>query len=171
MHPVERRSGTDRRKHNVKAYLYGSLHPRRLGGRRAEDQVYPIVDWHSPRVLALVLAILGLCTMDGVLTIVLLRHGAVEANPVMALFVPDNLPWFAAVKLGLTAAGLIVLVACSRMRFMRKIPSETSLYLVLGAYVALVTYELQLLPRVQTSDTEIAASYARHPQSSIRSSQ
>ncbi|MET0660249.1 MAG: DUF5658 family protein [Steroidobacteraceae bacterium] len=146
---VERRSGVDRRTRNLSAYLYGGLVPRRLSGRRKEDRLYPIVDWHSPRVLALVIAILGLCAMDGVLTVVLMQHGAIEANPFMALFVPHNLTWFAAVKLGLTAIGLIVLVACSTMRLMRVIPGEAVLYAILTAYGVLVSYELQLLPQLQ----------------------
>ena len=146
---VEKRSGIDRRTRNLSAYVYGGLFPRRLGGRRHQDRLYPIIDWHSPRVLALVVAILGLCAMDGVLTVILLQHGAIEANPFMALFVPNNLSWFAAVKLGLTAIGLVVLVACSGMRLMRVIPGESTLYAILIAYGVLVGYELRLLPEIQ----------------------
>ena len=58
------------------------------------------------------------------LTVMLMRHGAAELNPVMALFLPHNLLWFALVKLALTGAGLCVLVACSRMRLFRRIPGE-----------------------------------------------
>lgn len=146
---VERRSGVDRRKRSLSAYLYGGLFPRRLAGRRHEDHLYPIIDWHSPRVLALVIAILGLSAMDGVLTVILMQHGAIEANPVMALFVPHDLMSFAFVKLGLTAVGLLVLVACSRMRLMRIIPGESLLYAVLLAYGLLIGYELWLLPQIQ----------------------
>jgi hypothetical protein len=157
---VERRSGVDRRKRNLNAYVYGGLYPRRMGGRRREDQLYPIIDWHSPRVLALVIAILGLCTMDGVLTIILVQHGATEANPFMALFVPHDLGAFAFVKLGLTAMGLMIMVACSRMRLMRVIPGETLLYAVLVAYGLLIGYELWLLPQVQeTQLVEQVAAY------------
>lgn len=148
---VEKRHGVDRRKRSLSAYVHGGLRPRRLHGRRSEDRLYPIIDWHSPRVLALVVAILGLCVMDGVLTVILMQHGAVEANPFMALFVPHSLGWFALVKLGLTAIGLIVLVACSRMRLMRIIPGESVLYVVLLAYGVLIGYELQLLPQMQDS--------------------
>lgn len=153
MEVAERRCGIDRRTRNLSAYLYGGVFPRRIGGRRVQDRLYPIIDWHSPRVLAVVLAILGLCIMDGVLTVVLMQHGAVEANPVMALFVPHDLAWFAAVKLGLTTIGLFVLVACSRMRLMRVVPGELLLYAVLAAYIVLVGYELNLLPRVQVVES------------------
>jgi len=102
-------------------------------------------------VLAVVVTVLGLCVLDGVLTVILMSQGAQEANPVMALFLPHNLPWFAAVKLALTAIGMLVLVACSRMRLFRRIPGEAMLYVVVVLYAALVIYELrmlQLLPGV-----------------------
>lgn len=141
---IERRRGPERRRTTVAAYWRGSLQPRRRAGRRASD-TYAIIDWHSPRVLALVVTVLTLCVADGVLTVVLLAHGASEVNPVMALFVPHDLGAFAAVKLSLTAIGLCVLVACSRMRLFRAVPGETFLYLVAGAYLALVAYELDML--------------------------
>ena len=143
--PLDRRSGVERRHMTVAAYWRGALNPRRRFGRRTSDRNYPVVDWHSPRVLALVLLILGLSALDGVLTIMLISQGANEANPLMALFVPHNLGWFAAVKLGLTSIGAAVLVACARMRLFRLFPGELLLYLVAGCYVALIAYELHLL--------------------------
>lgn len=143
--PHERRSGVERRHMSVAAYWRGALNPRRRLGRRTTDRTYPIVDWHSPRVLAVVMLILGLSALDGVLTIMLITQGASEANPFMALFVPHNLGWFAAIKLALTSIGAAVLVACARMRLFRVIPGEALLYLVAGCYVALIAYELHLL--------------------------
>src|SRR5687768_4947539 len=142
--PHDRRSGVERRHMTVAAYWRGALNPRRRFGRRTTDH-YLVVDWHSPRVLALVLLILGLSALDGVLTIMLISQGANEANPLMALFVPHNLGWFAAVKLGLTSIGAAVLVACARMRLFRLFPGEALLYLVVGCYSALIAYELHLL--------------------------
>jgi hypothetical protein len=128
----------------LSAYLHGARQPRRRTGRRSSDR-YPVIDWHSPRVLALVLGILGLSAMDAVLTLVLISHGAREINPVMALFVPHNLFGFAAAKLLLTATGLCVLVACSRMRLFRGVPGEVFLYATLIAYVLLIGHELKML--------------------------
>jgi hypothetical protein len=145
---IERRSGIDRRNRTVGAYLYGALNPRRLRGRRAGDRIYPVIDWHSPRVLALALAILALSTADGVLTIALIEHGAIEVNPFMALFVPHSLGWFTVVKLGLTAACLAILVACSQMRLLRAVPGELVLYMILGCYVVLISHELGMLNRI-----------------------
>lgn len=146
---VERRSGIDRRELTVAAYMHGALRPRRRAGRRSRDS-YPIIDWHSPRVLALVFAILSLCVADGVLTVMLMNHGAAELNPVMALFVPHNLLGFIAVKLSLTGIGVAVLVACSRMRLFRRLPGESLLYAVLAGYLALIWYELEMLSNIPT---------------------
>jgi hypothetical protein len=142
---IERRSGVDRRRRSLAAYLRGARNPRRRNGRRASDAYYPIVDWHSPRVFAIVMAILTLCVADGVFTIFLISRGAVEANPFMALFVPHKLEWFAAIKLTLTSLGTLVLVACSRMKLFKTIPGEALLVGILGAYVILVIYELRLV--------------------------
>ena len=142
---IERRSGIERRRPGLAAYWHGSFNPRRRAGRRATDLDYPVVDWHSPRVLALVISILGLCVLDGVLTVLLISNGAIEVNPVMARFVPHDLGLFAAVKLSLTALGVGVMVVCSRMRLFRAIPGEALLVAVAVGYVALVAYELRML--------------------------
>lgn len=142
---AERRSGAERREYSVGAYWHGARHPRRRQWRRAGDAVYPIIDWHSPRVFASVLTILLLCATDGFLTVLLLANGAVEVNPFMANFVPHSLGWFAVVKLSLTAIGVGVLVACSRMKFFRTVPGEALLAMVLLAYASVVGWELWLL--------------------------
>jgi hypothetical protein len=148
----DRRSGSERRSITLAAYWHGARNPRRRGGRRATDHHYAIVDWYSPRLLIPVLGILGLCVLDGMLTVMLMRHGAAELNPVMAMFLPHDLLSFALVKIGLTGGGLCVLVACSRMRLFRKVPGELFVYAVLGVYMWLISYELRML--------ELAASHS-----------
>ena len=145
---IERRSGIERRNRSLSAYWHGARNPRRRAGRRAADTVFPIIDWHSPRVFAWVAGILILCGCDGVMTVMLISNGAVEVNPFMALFVPHSLGWFAAVKLSLTSIGTVILVACSRMKLFRAIPVEIFLALIFLAYVVLVCYELKLLEQL-----------------------
>jgi len=142
---VDRRGGRERRERSLGAYWHGALRPRRRHGRRATDAIYPIIDWHSPRVFAWVITILLLCVSDGVLTVLLLANGAVEVNPLMATLVPHSLGWFAAVKLSLTAAGVAVLVVCSRMRLFRAISGELLLAATAVGYGVLVAYELGLV--------------------------
>ena len=72
---IDRRSGSDRRKTTFAAYWHGARNPRRRGGRRASDLHYPVVDWHSPRLLIPVFTILALCVLDGLLTVTLMCHG------------------------------------------------------------------------------------------------
>jgi hypothetical protein len=141
----ERRSGKERRHVTIASYWHGALNPRRRDGRRATDRFYPVIDWHSPRVLALVLLILGLSMLDAALTLMLMSQGASEINPIMALFLPHSVGWFVATKLALTSIGASVLVACSRMRLFRLLPGEALLYVVLASYITLVVYELRLL--------------------------
>jgi hypothetical protein len=142
---TDRRNGIERRQMTLAAYWHGARNPRRRAGRRATDTLYPIIDWHSPRVLVPALAILALCVLDGLLTIVLMTHGAAEVNPVMALFLPNELLWFAGVKLALTGLGVCMLVACSSMRLFRRIRGEVVVYVVLAGYVWLIAYELRML--------------------------
>jgi hypothetical protein len=146
----DRRSGSERRNTTFAAYWHGARNPRRHGGRREADLRYAVIDWYSARLLIPVLTILGLCVLDGMLTVMLMRQGAYELNPVMALFLPHNLLGFALVKLTLTGAGLCILVACSRMQLFRKIPGELIVYAVLGIYMCLVAYELRMLEYVST---------------------
>ncbi len=147
---LDRRSGNERRTMTLAAYWHGARYPRRRAGRRATDHL-AVVDWHSPRLLIPAFAILCLCVLDAVLTVMLMKHGAVELNPVMAWFLPQNLMAFALSKLALTGGGLCVLVACSRMRLFRKVPGELVIYAVLAIYVWLISYELRLLELAATS--------------------
>lgn len=149
---LDRRSGIDRRTLTFAAYWHGARNPRRRAGRRATDH-RAVVDWHSPRLLIPVFAILGLSLLDAGFTVTLMKHGAAELNPVMAWFLPHNLLGFALTKIALTGAGLCVLVACSRMRLFRRIPGELVVYAVLGVYVWLVAYELRLLEVVGSLST------------------
>lgn len=144
----DRRVGGERRLRSLRAYWHGARNPRRRAGRRATDATYPIVDWHSPRIFIWVMAILLLCVSDGVLTVVLIANGAVELNPFMARFVPHSLGWFAAVKLSLTALGVAVLAACSRMKLFRAVPGELLLWLIVAGYAVLVGYELRMLEQI-----------------------
>lgn len=145
---IDRRGYADRRRWDLAAVWHGARYPRRRAGRRATDQFYPIIDWHSPRVLAPVIAILGLCVMDALLTVILISHGADELNPLLAPLLPDRLGWFVTMKLALTGAGVCVLVICSRMRLFRAVPGEWLLYPVLFCYLALFAYQLRLLELV-----------------------
>jgi hypothetical protein len=92
--------------------------------------------------------ILLLSLTDAILTLTLLRHGAEEVNPFMEPLVYGNGHWFAFWKVGLTTAGVLVLVLLSQHRLMGRVRVGALLYVVLGLYAALVTYEWSLLHRI-----------------------
>ena len=104
-----------------------------------------LVDWHEPHLLALSLAIFLLSIADAFLTLSLLTRGATEVNPLLAAVLTNYPNAFAIVKLGLTGAGVIVLVAMARAKVFRVIRVSTVIHWCLVAYVALIGYEWWLL--------------------------
>ena len=141
---VERRREGDRRRLTLRSFLQGGLNPRRRGGRRAGEQYLP-VDWHEPYLLFLSLTILLLSVADAFLTITLIMGGAQEANPLLAYILRDRPEWFAAVKMGLTGGGVLVLVAMARSRLFRIMRVGLVLQGIFVVYVALIAYEWWLL--------------------------
>jgi Domain of unknown function (DUF5658) len=137
---------TERRSSVLRALFYGSFRPRRRGPRRADERGISAVDWHHPQWLAIsMLIVIGSCT-DALLTLVLVERGiAVEVNPFMAPLVGHSALTFALVKVALTAGGVLLLTQLARLRAFGSIPVGVFLYLVLGIYGALITYEFSLL--------------------------
>lgn len=142
---AERRRGTDRRTHPLQSLLFGHFNPRRRGPRRARDGGIAATDWYEPRWMIVAVMILLLSITDAVLTLTLIDHGALEENPMMAPLVRGSVGGFAAVKLGLTAIGVMLLLAFARVRAFGRLPVGALLYLVLTVYAVLVAYELRLL--------------------------
>jgi hypothetical protein len=141
----ERRAGADRRRYVLRALLQGSFTPRRRGPRRAHEHTVSGVDWHHPQWLAIAMVIVLCCCADAFLTLLLVEHGAHEANPFMAPLVGGPTLRFATVKIGTTASGVLLLTQLARLRAFGRIPVGAFLYTVLVLYLALIGYELRLL--------------------------
>jgi hypothetical protein len=142
--PVERRIGPDRRRTTLGTFLRGGFTPRRRSGRRAGEHHLPI-DWHEPYLLFLSVTILLLSVVDAFLTVTLITGGASEMNPLLELVLRVQPELFAALKMGLTGAGVLVLVAVARARLFRVMRVGAVLQGVFVAYVALIGYEWWLL--------------------------
>jgi hypothetical protein len=136
----------DRRQSFWHALAVGGLRPRRRNGRRAADHHRPLVDWHAPQLLLSAMLVLVLCSLDALLTLHLLSRGAIEANPLMALLVYGDARRFALAKLALTGMGVLVLVTVARFRVFRVLRVSTLLHVTGVCYLALVAYEVSLLP-------------------------
>ena len=131
--------------HVLRALLHGSFKPRRREPRRADERAVSAVDWHHPQWLAIAILIVVFSCTDALLTLMLLERGAYEANPMMAPLVERSASAFAAVKIGLTVGGVVLLTQLARLRAFGRIPVGVLLYLVLAVYGALVAYEFGLL--------------------------
>jgi hypothetical protein len=142
----DRRDRRDRRQQIIRSLVHGSFSPRRRGPRRDRDGLsFTAVDWHHPQWLAVAILTLLLCSADAVLTLTLLAHGAVEANPFMEPLVGGSPLIFTLVKMGLTSTGIVTLILLARVRILGTIPVSFLLYAVLFGYAALVGYEFWLL--------------------------
>jgi len=143
----ERRRG-DRRRHVLRALLYGSLNPRRRAPRRAGEHSVSAVDWHAPQWLAIAILIVAFSCSDAFLTLLLLERGAHEVNPLMARLLGQPTAAFALVKIGLTAAGVVLLTQLARVRAFGGVPVGLLLYTLLALYGLVVVYEFGLLNRL-----------------------
>lgn len=144
----ERRTNReDRRAMTLKAFLRGGLVPRRRSGRRVTDGELPI-DFHEPYLLIPAIVMLGLSIADALLTVKLMTDGADETNPLLAFVLNEHPRLFAAVKMALTGAGVVLLVALSRTRVFRVVRAGAFLPLLALAYLALVVYEAWLVGKM-----------------------
>src|SRR5882724_8260099 len=142
----ERRARADRRHRVLWSVWYGSFSPRRrTPPRRLDDARFHSLDWHSSHLLAVAISILLLSVSDAFLTVTLLQGGANEVNPVMAALIYRSVAMFAALKMGMTGLGVLLMVFLARYRFMRLMRVEWALYGVLFAYVSLVCYEFWMI--------------------------
>ena len=105
------------------------------------------VDWHHPQWLAVAVLIVMFCCADALLTLVLVEGVAREVNPLMAPLVGGSAIAFALVKIGLTAAGVLLLTQLARLRAFGRVPVGALLYAALACYAVLIAYELRLLER------------------------
>jgi hypothetical protein len=137
----------DRRALSWRTVLQGSINPRRRDNRR-DDEHEGLLDWHEPHLMFLAVTILLLSVADAFLTLKLISHGASEANPVMAYLLRETPSLFATVKMALTGAGLVVLVALARTRVFRVIRISIIIHWCMLGYLLLIAYEAWLLNRV-----------------------
>jgi len=142
----ERRDRAERRHRVWWSALYGSFNPRRRSSpRRLGDSSFHALDWHSPHLLAVALGIVLLSVVDAFLTLALLQGGAIEVNPIMAVLIYRSVAMFATLKMGMTGAGVILMVFLAHYRFMRLLRVEWALYGVLLGYAGLIGYEIWML--------------------------
>jgi len=142
----DRRNRSDRRRRVWWSVCYGSFNPRRrTPPRRVDDSRFHSLDWYSAHLLAVAIGISLLSVADAFFTLTLLQGGASEVNPLMATLIYRNVAVFAAMKMGITSASIVLMVVLARYRFMRLVRVTWVLYMALFAYATLIAYELWML--------------------------
>lgn len=138
------RRGSERRSHSAWSFAYGSFQPRRRVGRRDRDHERIYLDWHEPRVLYLVLAIVLMCCADALFTLNLMAIGAEEMNALMGALIARDVEHFLAIKIGVTCVSVVLLAFAARRQFLVVIPVYRVLQVFCAGYVALIIWELWL---------------------------
>jgi hypothetical protein len=146
---AERREAPDRRRRLIHALFVGGLTPRRRGHRRIVEDGPRLHDLHEAKWLGVAMVIMLLSVADAMLTLELMDLGAIELNPVMAVFLDSGSPGFAYLKVALTGVGVVVLTVMARLHAFGRVPVGLMLYVVLGLYGSLIAYEYWLLGHLQ----------------------
>ena len=141
----------ERRQQTLKSILYfGSKHQRRRTNRREKDDQSIVLDWYEPRLFVIAMAIILMSCLDAFFTLKLLWMGGEEINWFMRSLLEHNAQLFLLVKYTITAGGIILLVAFSRMSVLKVLRVRNVLFVTCGIYAALMLYELYLLVAIAT---------------------
>ena len=141
---VERRI-QNRRRFTLQS-LSGALFTlRRRQARRETDKINSYIDWYEPGPLIASVLIILLSSLDAFLTLVLLKHGAVELNVLMGWLIQMDIRTFAAVKLGVTSLALVVLVLHFNFYIYRVLPVRYLIYALMPLYAFLIAHEINIL--------------------------
>ena len=146
----DRRSGTDRRSHDVPEIKSLFIYGRRIKFRRQDDK-YKIsyFDQYSSAIFVAIVLILLLSIIDALLTLFLIDRGASEINPIMEYFLKFGPFTFMSVKYFLTCYSVIILLIFNNV-FLRRIKIYTrSLFsYAIGVLMLVVSWELFLTFRI-----------------------
>ena len=139
---LEQRAAVERRNLSWRTAVYGfALSRRRQPRRSAEDDVI-FLDWHHPWLFFLAVGTMIFSCADAFLTLQLLDRGMSEVNPAMLALLGAGTSTFVAVKLGMTACSIFVLVLFAKVNFLNRFRTGLFLTAFFGGYAILVCYEL-----------------------------
>jgi len=142
---AERREQYDRRRHSWRTVTYCGINGRgrRRDARRSGHNYY--LDWYEPKLVFTGIAILLMSCLDALFTLTLLSKGASEANYFMARLMETSDGLFVAVKLAVTAFGIVFLLMHSHFQVLRITSGKRLLQFIVPVYGLLIGYELVLL--------------------------
>ena len=147
---LDRRSGKDRRNRSkfevVKTLISGH---RELARRRNDRNRIVYFDRYSSTSFWLIITILILSIVDAFLTVILIRNGAVELNPVMAYYLNISPQIFMVVKYFLTSLSVFILLIYGRVALRGGLIQIRSVFpLIITVFASVVVWEIYLIVKV-----------------------
>lgn len=138
----ERRVVEQRRAFTWRTVFFGFMRSRRHALRRDEDAGVIFLDWHHPWLFFLAVGIMLLSCADAFLTLTLMQHGMIEANPFMDAMLSQGTAVFAVSKVLMTGTSILILVFLAKSRFMNRFRTGLFLTIFFSVYCCLVCYEI-----------------------------
>ena len=145
---LERRAIEERRQFTWRTVFFGFMRSRRHAVRRDDDGEVLFLDWHHPWLFFLAVGTMIMSCLDAFMTLRLLDHGMVEANPVMAALLSQGTGIFASSKIAMTGTSILILVFLAKSRFLNRFRTGLILTVFFTLYACLVCYEFVHLMRV-----------------------
>jgi len=131
----------DRRSFSWRTVLFGFARSRRLNLRRVEDAEVVFLDRHHPWLFFLAVGTMIMSCADAFMTLQLLQHGMIEANPIMAAMLDQGTMTFAVSKITMTGTSILILVFLAKTRFLNRVRVGLFLTVIFSAYACLICYE------------------------------
>ena len=138
----------ERRSFSWRTVFFGFARSRRLNLRRLEDADMLFLDWHHPWLFFLAVGTMIMSCADAFMTLQLLQHGMIEANPIMAAMLEQGTMAFAVSKITMTAVSILILVFLAKTRFLNRIRAGLFLTVIFSSYACLICYEFVSLMAV-----------------------
>jgi hypothetical protein len=144
---LERRSGQDRREHQLSMFKRLFFTGIRQEIRRAEDRKSIVIyDRYKPSLFINIITILGLSLLDALLTLILISQGAKELNPVMRYFLSHGPQVFISVKYGLTVLSVLIIMFIKEALSTRyRIGTDVFFHIFAALFGSVVLWEFYLL--------------------------
>jgi len=131
----------DRRSFSWRTFVFGFARSRRLSLRRVEDAEVLFLDSHHPWLFFLAVGTMIMSCVDAFMTLQLLQHGMIEANPVMAAVLDQSTMAFVVSKVTITGISILILVFLAKTRFMNRVRVGLFLTVIFSFYACLICYE------------------------------
>ena len=144
---LERRSGQDRREHQLSMFKRLFFTGIRQEIRRAADRKSIVIyDRYKPSLFIEIITILGLSLLDALLTLILISQGAKELNPVMRYFLSHGPQVFISVKYGLTVLSVLIIMFIKEALSTRyRIGTDVFFHIFAALFGSVVLWEFYLL--------------------------